>query len=153
MSNADIRKRREALDRTMTPEEQEQQRAAKRAERVREKEERAALREAKRAERAARAAELGIDNRMSALREAKKNYTKSATGQLRTSDELAIVFDAVVTPRVINVAMQLLRLEVNPYLHLNPGQQSMNLRNKLRGSIRRGELELPDVVAALAAQP
>jgi hypothetical protein len=146
MSNADQRKREEAQRRTMTKEEREAERAERAALRELARAERIVAREERRAARAARAAESGIVNRMSALRDAKKNYTKSATGQLRTSDELAVALDAVEPHEVIRIALRLLQLEANPYEQLNTGQQSMNLRNKLRGAIRRGTISIDDVI-------
>lgn len=109
---------------------------------------RAQARAAAKAEREARMAELGPQGKMSALRDAKKNYVKSATGQLRTNDELAQALDAVPPTGVINLALEVLGLEANPYARLNVGQQSMNLRNKLRGAIKRNVVTIEQVVAA-----
>lgn len=111
------------------------------------KAERAAARAAK-AEREARLAELGPQGKMSALRDAKKNYVKSATGQLRTNDELAQALDTVPPTGVIRLALEVLQLPENPYSRLNVGQQSMNLRNKLRGAIKRNVVTIAQVVAA-----
>ena len=44
-----------------------------------------------------------------------------------------------------------MKLHGNPYAHLNPGQQSMNLRNKARAQLKAGLLKLADVEAALKA--
>ena len=123
-------------------------RAERAAKREAAKAEQAAQRAAARAEREARAAELGPQGKMAALRQAKAGYTKSATGQLRSNDELAIALDAVPAANVVALALQLLQLGANPYAHLNPGQQSMNLRNKLRGAIKRGQVTIADVEAA-----
>lgn len=128
------------------------EREAKKAEAEAAKAARAAEREAKKAERAARAAELGEQSKMAALRDAKKNYVKSATGQLRSNDELAVALDAVQPTAVIAIALRLLKLDVNPYQRLNVGQQSMNLRNKLRGAIKRNVLTIADVIAERDAQ-
>lgn len=111
------------------------------------KEARAAEREAKRAERKAHVVEYGVV-KMAALRTAKDHYVKSATGQLRSSDELATVLDAVPPNNVIVLAISLLGLPGNPYANMNTGQQSMNLRNKLRGAIRRNVLTIAQVEAA-----
>lgn len=108
-----------------------------------EKAEKAAARAAARAEREAQAAE-GV---MLALRSAKEKYVKSATGQLRSTDELATVLDAVPPSGVIEMGLKLLKLETNPYSHLNTGQQSMNLRNKLRGAINKNLVTIADVIA------
>lgn len=128
------------------------EREAKKAEAEAAKAARAAEREAKKAERAARAAELGEQAKMAALRDAKKNYVKSATGQLRSNDELAVALDAVQPTAVIAIALRLLKLDENPYQRLNVGQQSMNLRNKLRGAIKRNVLTIADVIAERDAQ-
>lgn len=124
------------------------EREAKKAEAEAAKAAKAAEREAKKAEREARMAELGPQGKMDALRDAKKNYVKSATGQLRSTDELAEALDAVPPMNVIKLALQVLALDANPYERLNIGQQSMNLRNKLRGAIRHGQVSIADVIAA-----
>lgn len=94
-----------------------------------------------------RKAELGPDSKrtylgsMLALSDRVKAgvYTKGLTGQLRSNDELALALDAVPTDNVIQLALLALHLDSNPYAALNRGQQSMNLRNKLRGAIRADE--------------
>lgn len=118
--------------------------AAKEADKLAKAEARAAAK----AEREARLAELGPQSKMSALRDAKKNYVKSATGQLRATDDLATALDAVPPHKVVPLAIELLQLPENPYGRLNVGQQSMNLRNKLRGAIRRNVLTIDQIVAA-----
>lgn len=170
MSDKDAEKAKTAEERAAAKAEREAARAAKKAEaeaakaaKIAEREAkkaeaeaakaaRAAEREAKKAERAARAAELGEQSKMAALRDAKKNYVKSATGQLRSNDELAVALDAVQPTAVIAIALRLLKLDVNPYQRLNVGQQSMNLRNKLRGAINRNVLTIADVIAERDAQ-
>lgn len=72
-------------------------------------------------------------------------YVKGVTGQLRSNDELAQILDGVTPNGVIQTAKAVLELDVNPYAHLNVGQQSMNLRNKLRGAIRKGTVTLDAV--------
>lgn len=109
---------------------------------------RAAARAAAKAEREARLAELGPQGKMFALRDAKKNYVKSATGQLRTNDELAQALDTVPPAGVIRLALEMLQLPENPYSRLNVGQQSMNLRNKLRGAIKRNVVTIAQVIEA-----
>lgn len=170
MSDKDAEKAKTAEERAAAKAEREAARAAKKAEaeaakaaKIAEREAkkaeaeaakaaRAAEREAKKAERAARAAELGEQAKMAALRDAKKNYVKSATGQLRSNDELAVALDAVQPTAVIAIALRLLKLDVNPYQRLNVGQQSMNLRNKLRGAIKRNVLTIADVIVERDAQ-
>lgn len=107
-------------------------------------------REAAKAERAARLAALDPDGTrkyvgpMLALADRVKQgaYVKGATGQLRSTNELAEMLDAVPVANVIQLAKIVLGLPNNPYTHLNSGQQSMNLRNKMRGAIKAGKLTL-----------
>lgn len=113
----------------------------------------AAERQAAKAERMARLAALNPDGTrkylgsMLALADRVKEgaYVKSVTGQLRSNDELAQILDGVTPNGVIQTAKAMLELEMNPYSHLNVGQQSMNLRNKLRGAVRKGVIDLNDV--------
>lgn len=72
-------------------------------------------------------------------------YVKGSNGQLRSNDDVAIAFDAVPAKRVVPLALEFLGLTAaqNPYAALNYGQQSMNLRNKIRGAVRKGtEIEI-----------
>lgn len=120
------------------------------------KEERDAAASAKKAERDAERAKLveGTDRKytgtMLALAERVRSgaYVKSMTGQLRSNDELAQALDAVPPSNVVKLAMEVLGVDVNPYEHLNIGQQSMNFRNKLRGAIRK-EVEVKGVKVTL----
>lgn len=121
--------------------EKERARAAKQAEA-------AARRESKAAAAQARKAASASDGPMATLRDAKKRYVKSATGQYRTADELGEALDAVPADRIVQLVIEVLGLPGNPYLFLNRGQQSMNLRNKLRFAIKRGEVTIAQVVAA-----
>ena len=110
-------------------------------------------REAARHERMARLEALNPDGTrkylgtMLALADRVKEgfYIKGVTGQLRSNDELAQILDGVTPNGVIQTAKSVLALDANPYSHLNVGQQSMNLRNKLRGAVRKGTITL-DVV-------
>lgn len=72
-------------------------------------------------------------------------YVKSLTGQLRSSDELAVALDAVPAANVVILGIKALGLDSNPYAALNIGQQSMNLRNRMRGAIKKGTLTLETV--------
>lgn len=107
-------------------------------------------REAAKAERQARLEALNPDGTrkyvgsMLALADRVKQgvYVKGVTGQLRSNDELAHILDGVTPNGVIQTAKAVLELDANPYSHLNVGQQSMNLRNKLRGSLRKGTITL-----------
>ena len=110
------------------------------------KEQREAEMLARQTEKLARQAEIGHQGKMAALMEAKKHYTKSTTGQLRSNDAIAVALDAVPPANVIKLAMNLLQITVNPYRCLNIGQQSMNLRNRLRGALKRGVLTLDQII-------
>lgn len=77
-------------------------------------------------------------------------YIKSATGQLRSTDELATVLDRVPATNVITLAIEVLGLPANPYSTLNVGQQSMNLRNRMRGAIKKGSLTLETIQAVIS---
>lgn len=87
------------------------------------------------------ATKTGYTGPMLALRERAKRgvYQKAANGQPSCGDEVAQILGALVPIQVIRACIIALNLEGNPYLHLNIGQQSMNLRNKLRGALIRGE--------------
>jgi flagellar biosynthesis GTPase FlhF len=132
----------------------ESEKAAKAAEREAAKAEKQAAIEAKRQERenakaareAAKAEKLaqadGYAGSMLALRDARVRYVKAMNGRLRSTDEIAQVFDAVDPMGVVAIAMRALNLEANPYARLNIGQQSMNLRNRLRGALKKGIVTL-----------
>lgn len=66
-------------------------------------------------------------------------YQKAPNGQPSCGDEIAAVLGVLKPEYVIRACIAALALPGNPYLHLNIGQQSMNLRNKLRGAMKRGE--------------
>lgn len=72
-------------------------------------------------------------------------YVKSLTGQLRSQDDLAVALDAVPAANVVILGLAVLGLAENPYTALNIGQQSMNLRNRMRGAIKKGTLTLEAV--------
>jgi flagellar biosynthesis GTPase FlhF len=132
----------------------ESEKAAKAAEREAAKAEKQAAIEAKRQERenakaareAAKAEKLaqadGYAGSMLALRDARVRYVKAMNGRLRSTDQIAEVFDAVDPMGVVAIAMRALNLEANPYARLNIGQQSMNLRNRLRGALKKGIVTL-----------
>lgn len=83
--------------------------------------------------------------KMAALRDAKQHYIKASNGQLRSTDDLAETLDPVHPLDIVPLVQSLLELGANPYAHLNPGQQSMNMRNKLRGALRHGRITLDQV--------
>ena len=63
-------------------------------------------------------------------------YVKSMTGQLRSNDDIAQLFDAVPPENVVIIGCKMFG-ETNKYTALNIGQQSMNYRNRLRGAVRK----------------
>jgi hypothetical protein len=91
------------------------------------------------AEAAAKPTE-GYDGPMLILRQRAKagKYQKAANGQLCCSDTVALKLGTLPPEGVIAACMIALDITVNPYLHLNIGQQSMNLRNKLRHALKNG---------------
>lgn len=125
-----------------------QKREAEKAEKEAHKAERAAKAEANREQREKLAAELVESGRkytgsMLALAERVKAgvYVKSMTGQLRSTDELAVALDAVPPANVVHLGCLLFE-ESNKYAALNVGQQSMNYRNRMRGAIKAGKFTL-----------
>lgn len=91
---------------------------------------------------------------MLALADRVKNgaYVKGATGQLRSADELALALDEVPVDNVIQLAKIVLELEENPYTKLNTGQQSMNLRNRMRGALKKGTLTITKIKEVIEAE-
>jgi hypothetical protein len=83
---------------------------------------------------------LGYSGPMLALRERSKagHYVKGTNGNPHCGDAVADALQVLPREMVVRVCIKLLNLEGNPYLHLNPGQQSMNLRNKLRHAVKNG---------------
>jgi hypothetical protein len=90
---------------------------------------------------------------MLALRRAAVNYVKPANGNPCNGDELATLLGELPRERVVRVLLGALGLSHNPYVHLNPGQQSMNLRNKARHAVKDGLITLAVVRGAIAANP
>jgi hypothetical protein len=90
----------------------------------------------------------GYHGPMVVLREALPRYMKAENGQMCCGDTLAQVLGKHPRDVVIPALVEALDLEVNPYLHLNAGQQSMNLRNRVRAVLKSGKLKL-GVVRAL----
>lgn len=126
--------------------------AAKDAEKAEAKKAKDEARAKTKAERDARIAELAASGKaytgsMLSLADRVKQgaYVKGATGQLHTQDELATALDGVHPTDVISMGIDLLKLEENPYHKLNTGQQSMNLRNRMRGAIKKETLKISDI--------
>ena len=92
----------------------------------------------------------GYSGPMLALKTARKAYIKGANGNQHCGDDIAQLFAGVKPAVAIRACITALKLDGNPYLHLNVGQQSMNLRNKLRGAIKNGTVKLSDAVSAVS---
>lgn len=116
-----------------------------------EKERKAAEKAAARAEKAA-AEPAGTD--MSALSEKVKAgiYVKGKNGQLRSNDEIALAMEVVPAKQTVSILLKALGLPENPYSALNYGQQSMNLRNRLRGVVRKGTVTIEALKASIEAE-
>lgn len=94
---------------------------------------------------------LGYDGPMLALRRARTAYVKGANGNPHTNDQIGNFFAAAKREDVVRICMKALGHTVNKYAALNPGQQSMNYRNSVRGAIKRNELTFEALVAASKA--
>lgn len=116
-----------------------------------EKQRKAAEKAAARAEKAA-AEPAGVD--MSALSEKVKAgiYVKGKNGQLRSNDEIALAMEVVPAKQTVSILLKALNLTENPYSALNYGQQSMNLRNRLRGAVRKGTVTIEALKASIEAE-
>jgi len=141
------------------------EKAAKTAEMVAKREAEALTKAQAAADREARKAETQAQReaRIASLKESGKNYVgsmlalaeraksgayvKSATGQMRSTDELAVALDAVPANNVVALGMLMFN-EANKYTALNIGQQSMNYRNRMRGAIAKGVFTLQAVIEA-----
>lgn len=77
------------------------------------------------------------------------HYAKAANGQPSCGDQVADALGVLKPEQVIEACMVALGISTNPYAHLNIGQQSMNLRNKLRGALKRGDFGFGVVVEAI----
>ena len=75
---------------------------------------------------------------MLALRSAAKHYVKG----LHCGDEIATAFSGLKSEATIEACITALGLGFNPYTHLNIGQQSMNLRNRIRAAYKKGTLNI-----------
>lgn len=93
----------------------------------------------------------GYSGPMLALRRRLKAgaYQKAENGQLCCGDEIAILCGQHSREVIVKALVAALGLPGNPYAHLNPGQQSMNLRNKARAAVKNGTLEIAKIEAAL----
>ena len=94
---------------------------------------------------------------MLALVHARATYAKAPNGNQMCGDDMALICgnysrDVVVAGLIRALYdAKVLTAHSNPYAHLNPGQQSMNLRNKARGAIKAGKIKTDAIKAALEA--
>ena len=93
----------------------------------------------------------GYQGPMLRLRErlAQGAYQKAPNGQPCCGDRVAALLGALAPAQVIRACIDAMALPSNPYSHLNVGQQSMNLRNKLRGCFKREEFGFGVLVEAV----
>lgn len=103
------------------------------------------------AEQLAETPKSGYVGPMLALRTAVKKYVVAPNGQPCCGDDLAEICGAYPREAVVAGLVAALGLGSNPYLHLNPGQQSMNLRNKARTALKSGIVTADQIRTALAA--
>jgi hypothetical protein len=96
-------------------------------------------------------ADEGYAGPMLRLRErlAEGAYSKAANGNPCCGDIVAAKLGTLKPAQVIRACIIAMNLPTNPYIHLNIGQQSMNLRNKLRGCLKREEFGFGVVVEAV----
>ena len=85
---------------------------------------------------------------MRALRTASEHYVTGKNGNPHCGDEIGKALADLPRDEVIRVLIKALKLESNPYSHLNPGQQSMNLRNKARGALKNGFIKIEDIMTS-----
>jgi hypothetical protein len=76
-------------------------------------------------------------------------YQKAANGQPCCGDQVATILGSLAPAQVIRACIIAMALPANPYAHLNVGQQSMNLRNKLRGCFKREEFGVGVLIEAV----
>jgi len=93
----------------------------------------------------------GYQGSMIRLRErlAEGAYQKAPNGQPCCGDRVATLLGSLQPAQVIRACIVAMALPSNPYSHLNIGQQSMNLRNKLRGCFKREEFGFGVLVEAV----
>lgn len=92
---------------------------------------------------------------MLALRAAAKTYVVGKNGNPHCNDMVAEQLAQLTREQTVKALGELLfaagvTTSTNPYITLNPGQQSMNLRNKLRGALKAGTVTFAAVEAAVA---
>ena len=91
---------------------------------------------------------------MLALVAARKAYVKAKNGIQCNGDKLAMICGAYTREQTVAALTLALTkaalISGNPYTHLNPGQQSMNLRNKTRHAVSNGFVSFAAIEAAYA---
>lgn len=97
---------------------------------------------------ATKAAKVPYNGPMIALKTARRAYVKAANGIPCNGDRLAILCGRFSREHTVRALILALGLGSNPYSHLNPGQQSMNLRNKARHAVSEGRLSFALIEAA-----
>jgi hypothetical protein len=87
---------------------------------------------------------------------AKYETTRNATGRKTKicGDDLSQALRTLLPNQAVRLAAKLLDRDdvLTKYESLNPGQQRMNSGNLLRNAIKRGDLELADVLNAIAGK-
>ena len=89
---------------------------------------------------------------MLALAAARLTYVQAPNGMPCCGDVVATLCGQYTREQIVAGLILALGLGYNPYLHLNAGQQSMNLRNKARYQVLTGLLSLATIHAALELQ-
>lgn len=64
-------------------------------------------------------------------------YVKALNGQPCCGDTLAEMLGSYAAQQVIRICAIALDIPADTYAHLNVGQQSMNMRNRLRAALRK----------------
>jgi len=88
---------------------------------------------------------------MLALKAARKTYVKAKNGIQCNGDDLAMICGEFSREVVVKALIRVLGLPGNLYAALNPGQQSMNLRNKARHALKSGLVTSTQIATALQA--
>ena len=86
---------------------------------------------------------------MLALKAARKAYVKAKNGIQCNGDNLALLCGEYSREVVVTALIRALGLPGNPYPALNPGQQSMNLRNKARHAVKSGRVTVDQIAECL----
>lgn len=131
----------------------EEKAAALKADREKKQAEKAAALEAKKAELAASGSKRTYVGSMLTLADRVKSgaYVKGTNGQLRSNDDVAIALEACSAKNVVALLTSLLKskeIAHKDYSALNIGQQSMNLRNVLRGAVKAGKITIDELKSA-----